>query len=415
MENIIDRGIFRHLRKQHNAVSGGKKNKFTRPTDLTDLSIEMTSSNIREIIFRAIKLEFNHIVKKFKELKIFQREEPVLFSKRIHMDFVKTDHIIIVEIHDDIVTPQLIERVPFNVPLEMFVRVNIAKYGDDDDDDEPKEIILNSIKYSVGQLVGEGGFGKCFELTSSKNDKLACKAIRKESGMANIVQNEVNIHGILQQSQHQHVVQFVTSFEDEKHVFILMNLCPTNLSSVMEVQFFFEFEQCRSLIRQVLSGADYLHQHNIIHRDIKLSNILLDQNHHVRICDFGISVKTNASDEDLRAFCGTVAYTAPEIIYRRGAKTQSDIWSIAVMMFYMYKAKHPFSLSSNHTENPENIQENTENMYNRIRKADYKTYFYDEPLFVEFIAQVFKRDPNLRPSALGCLALPIFANDHICK
>lgn len=86
------------------------------------------------------------------------------------------------------------------------------------------EFSLSSTEYNLGQLLGEGTCGKCFELTSSKNDKsLACKTIKKNFSnidIEKIAKNEVEIHEKL---QHQ-------------------------------TQFFFEFDQCCSLIRQILSG-----------------------------------------------------------------------------------------------------------------------------------------------------------------
>lgn len=401
---MIDGAIFRHLRKKHDAKSAGRnrKNINLSPTDMTDLLIEMTTTNIRELMFRAIKVEFANLVAKMKRLHIFDDEVPVLYSKRIDLQFLKTRHVIVVEIPDALVTPQVIDCLPFNVPVDLF---NMATY---DNDNEPKEILVDSIKYNVKQMIGKGSYGKCFELISSGNAKLACKVIRKnfsDIGIANIAQNELKIHKNL---HHQNIVQFINSFEDEKHTLILMDFCPTNLSNMIKTQLFFEFEQCTFLIRQVLSGVCYLHQNQIIHRDLKLSNVLLDQNQQVKICDFGLSIETNASYVQLRQFCGTIAYAAPETIYRRGTVTQSDIWSIAVMLFYMYKAKRPF-------DRPDDSERQIEVVYNRIRNAQYTTDTHDEPLFVEFVAQVFKRDPEDRPSAHECLAMPIFANNHLRK
>lgn len=114
-----DSAMFLHLRKHHGASSAGRK-VIHSPTDMTDLLIEMTSVNIRELMFRAIKVKFTNLVQKFKSLHIFEREAPVLFSKRIHKLRLKTHHVIVVKIPDDIVTPQLIERSPFNVPIDLF-------------------------------------------------------------------------------------------------------------------------------------------------------------------------------------------------------------------------------------------------------------------------------------------------------
>lgn len=105
---------------------------------------------------------------------------------------------------------QLIERIPFNVPLDIFVRGNIAKYGDDN---ELKEMVVNSIPYNIEKVIGEGSFGKCFKLTSS-NAELACKMIQKSSLVVEIARNEVNIHKIL---KHQNIVNFISSVENEQH------------------------------------------------------------------------------------------------------------------------------------------------------------------------------------------------------
>lgn len=152
--------------------------------------------------------------------------------------------------------------------------------------------------------------------------KLACKSIEKD---LDLLKTEIAIHKKL---IHENIVKFVSSLEDESNLFIVMELCQNSLSEYLEAQVFVEYNECRSIVRQILSGADYLHKNGIIHRDLKLSNVLIKGNK-FKICDFGLAIHTNAPSFDLRARCGTVMYMPPEIVDYRGAVTKSDIWSKA--------------------------------------------------------------------------------------
>lgn len=92
-----------------------------------------------------------------------------------------------------------------------------------------------------------------------------------------------------------------------------LELCSNfNLSHLLEAEQFLEFNKCATLIRQVLNGACSIHDNNIIHRDIKLDNVLLNENLQVKIGYFGLAIETNASEVELQKCCGTVTYSAPE-------------------------------------------------------------------------------------------------------
>ena len=109
------------------------------------------------------------------------------------------------------------------------------------------------------------------------------------------------------------------------------------------------FEQIGNLLRQIASGLDYAHEQGIIHRDVKPSNILLDQSGNVLVADFGIARAVNGSDPitDLTrpgSAVGTPGYMAPELSQGpEGLTPQADIYSLGVMFFEMSTGQMPYS------------------------------------------------------------------------
>lgn len=169
----------------------------------------------------------------------------------------------------------------------------------------------------------------------------------------------------------------------------------------MQNQLFAEYDERRSFIRQILHGVNYIHQNNVIHRDLKLSNVMLDQNNQVKIGDFGLAIETNASVSDLQKFCGTVVYMPPEIINKQGAVFQSDIWSVAVIAYYLLKGQRPYDKSF--------VFEDTKCVCDRIRSLQYRMSDHDDRYFVQFIGSEFQCDPTMRPMAKKCLDMPLFS------
>lgn len=87
---------------------------------------------------------------------------------------------------------------------------------------------------------------------------------------------------------------------------------------------------------------DYLHTQNIAHRDIKLDNILIEENTNmIKVIDFGFSVICSA--QKLKIFCGTPSYMAPEIVQKREYEGKPvDMWALGVMLFAMLTGTFPF-------------------------------------------------------------------------
>ena len=98
----------------------------------------------------------------------------------------------------------------------------------------------------------------------------------------------------------------------------------------------------KSIFKQIIEGLKYINKKKIVHRDIKLDNILIDLNNTVKICDFGVSKKIS-EDELMIDHCGTPGYIAPEIYKNKGYEGfQCDIWSAGVTLYYMLSGTQPF-------------------------------------------------------------------------
>ncbi len=133
-------------------------------------------------------------------------------------------------------------------------------------------------------------------------------------------------------------------FENSKNFFIVMEYASNGdlLSYVKDIGPLTE-QKGRVIFRQVVEGIKHCHLKNVLHRDIKLDNILLDGEFSVKICDFGVS-RFIKKGNYIREQCGTPAYIAPEIIKDKGYEGFSaDLWSLGVLLYVMISGTFPFT------------------------------------------------------------------------
>lgn len=105
-------------------------------------------------------------------------------------------------------------------------------------------------------------------------------------------------------------------------------------------------DKAREIFIQVLHGLAHCHCRSVLHRDVKLDNILLDEEGGIKLCDFGVS-KIVKKDNLINEQCGTPAYIAPEIIKDKGYKGFSvDVWSFGVMLYAMLCGTVPFKATN---------------------------------------------------------------------
>jgi serine/threonine protein kinase len=99
-------------------------------------------------------------------------------------------------------------------------------------------------------------------------------------------------------------------------------------------------EEAFRIFNQIVLGVGYIHDHNFAHRDLKMTNILIDHNHRVKIIDFGFAC-TSLKSQNM--YCGTPSYMPPEIVSKATyAAKPVDIWTIGCVLYKLLTADYPF-------------------------------------------------------------------------
>ncbi|GJQ82899.1 putative serine threonine-protein kinase [Trypoxylus dichotomus] len=202
--------------------------------------------------------------------------------------------------------------------------------------------------YEVHNLLGKGGFAsvyraKCLKTGAEVAIKMIDKKLMQAAGMVSRVRQEVSIHYRL---KHPSILELYTFFEDQNYVYLVLELCHNGelqqyLRKHTQHHVLSENE-ASSIMRQVVEGVQYLHSHNILHRDMSLSNLLLTRDMQVKIADFGLATQLSRPDEKHMTMCGTPNFISPEVASRGSHGLEADVWSLGCLLYTLLVGTPPF-------------------------------------------------------------------------
>lgn len=240
------------------------------------------------------------------------------------------------------------------------------------------------------RYLGSGGFAKVYEYQNIElNTSVAIKIIEKKSlTKPRLLQKLVSEIKIQKSLNHSHIVKLHSYIEDSDHVYIILDLCSHNsLNDLLKRRKRLTEREIRHFVYQILLGLSYLHRLSIIHRDIKLANILIDNKMDAKIADFGLASKIEYQGERKRTVCGTPNYIAPEVL-EGNHSYEADIWSIGVLIYTMLVGYPPFQTDS------------LKKTYKRIKRSNYTfpDHLHLSVTVKDLIRQILVVDPNKRPS-----------------
>eukprot|EP01022_Parablepharisma_sp_SALTPOND_P013440 TRINITY_DN17_c0_g1_i1.p4 TRINITY_DN17_c0_g1~~TRINITY_DN17_c0_g1_i1.p4 ORF type:complete len:463 (+),score=67.94 TRINITY_DN17_c0_g1_i1:1612-3000(+) len=152
---------------------------------------------------------------------------------------------------------------------------------------------------------------------------------------------------ILKLLHHPSVIKLYETFESKKHILFVIELCAGgDLLNYVRRRRKLKENVAKYIFKQLIEGLQHCHSRGILHRDIKLDNVLLNAKGDIKICDFGVS-KIVKKGEKMMEQCGTPAYIAPEILRDKGYEGFAvDIWSAGVALYAMLYGTVPFKANN---------------------------------------------------------------------
>ena len=247
--------------------------------------------------------------------------------------------------------------------------------------------------YKIGKLIGQGGFAKVnLGLNVLTGRVVAIKSFNKTKKTKygdNLNMDKIFYEiNLMRKLNHPNITKILETFEDEKFYFIIMEyINGGNLFSYVKKRRKLSEKVAKFLFRQIILGIKHIHSQLIVHRDIKLENILIDMNNNVKICDFGIGIILTSEDQDLHSHCGTPMYIAPEIILSTKDKGYKgfpvDIWSAGIALYIMLSGKLPFNLDDDFQDDFDEYNNN--NIKEKNKKLKYEIV-HNEPKYIEKIS-----------------------------
>ncbi|GAB7343995.1 hypothetical protein MBLNU457_1926t2 [Dothideomycetes sp. NU457] len=194
--------------------------------------------------------------------------------------------------------------------------------------------------YTVGRLIGKGSFGKVYLATHklTNGSKVVLKSAKKDD--PNLAR-EIHHH---RQFVHPHIARLYEVIVTENLVWLVLEYCPGDeLYNHLLEHGRMEEGHVQKVFTQLLGAVSYVHLKGCVHRDLKLENILLDKHGNVKLVDFGFTREYSGSTSYLQTWCGTLCYSAPEMI--KGEKyggEKVDVWSLGIILYALLRGELPF-------------------------------------------------------------------------
>jgi len=300
----------------------------------------------------------------------------------------------------------------------------VLTFVDDDNSDESK-----SGHYTIVSKITSGRYGEVYEglakEPSTHNGQQVKVAVKKVPMHAKYwrqhAQREIKA---LKKISHINVIKLLSTTEEDDYTVILLELCQTDLYIMQQNNVVFDLEEVRSIALMTLRGLKAIHDVGIMHRDMKLSNLLLSKEGVVKVCDFGLA-RVDNEESPFTLQISTRWYKALEVLLGEKKYCRKvDIWAMGAILAELVSGKVLFNgncdlhvlsqifqiMGSEHYQNPEWVERKTYPQYGHFiwskkEPVDLSAFFgIKDSLFVHLVKKMLTFSVAARPSVDDCLA-----------
>lgn len=247
------------------------------------------------------------------------------------------------------------------------------------------EIDPKHLKY--GTQIASGSYGELFKGVYCSQE-VAIKVLKAEHVDSELQREFAQEVYIMRKVRHKNVVQFIGACTKSPRLCIVTEFMSGGsvYDYLHKQKGFFKFPTLLKVAIDVSKGMNYLHQHNIIHRDLKAANLLMDENCTVKVADFGVA-RVKAQSGVMTAETGTYRWMAPEVIEHKPYDHKADVFSFGIVLWELLTGKLPYEYLTP-------LQAAIGVVQKGLRPTIPKN---THPKFVELLERSWQQDPTLRP------------------
>jgi serine/threonine protein kinase len=249
---------------------------------------------------------------------------------------------------------------------------------------ESENICLDD--FTLLTVVGKGSFGKVIQVRKNDSGEIfAMKVLKKDHVVKRKqVEHTMTERRILENIRHPFIVSLRYAFQTSQKLYMVFDYFNGGeLFHYLSTQGRFAPDRARFYGAEITLAIEHLHSLNIVYRDLKPENLLLDSEGHIKVADFGLS-KENVTENDVKSFCGTPEYLAPEVIQRQTYGKAVDWWSFGTLLYEFITGLPPY------------YDRNRQDMYKKILRAPLKFPGFVDDDARDLLTQLLKRDPEER-------------------
>uniref|UniRef100_A0A8C9LM59 Non-specific serine/threonine protein kinase n=1 Tax=Piliocolobus tephrosceles TaxID=591936 RepID=A0A8C9LM59_9PRIM len=250
-----------------------------------------------------------------------------------------------------------------------------------------KKDVIRPESFNFIKVIGVGSYGKVLLVRHIKQNKLyAMKILRKENIISmNQLEHTRIERNVLKCVSHPFIVKMYYAFQTSKKLYFILEYCPGGelFFHLSKIRFVNE-KSAKFYMCEIILALQYLHELNIIYRDLKPENVLIDEQGHIKLTDFGLSKEGVTESNSAKSLCGTPEYLAPEIVHQTGHGKAVDWWSLGIMLYEMLTGNLPFNGKSR------------SDLFEKIKhkKVVYPCSF--SPVVVDLLKKLFEKNPKKR-------------------